>query len=175
MIKTHKTNKNYKFHSSILFVLVLTGLGLSMDLCADDLKVEERIVLNVPSKAVWALVGGFKALDRWHPDVAESTLIGTGKKVGDIRVLTLANSKTIVERLESYNENAMILKYRILESPLPVENYVASISVTNMGDNLAEVVWQSSFNAVDVSEDEAINIIRGIYLTGLNSINRLFK
>ena len=171
----YSKNNNYKFHKLILFVFVLIGLGLAKSLWAEELKVEEKIALNASSKAVWALVGGFNAMDRWHPDVAESVLIGTGKNAGDIRVLTLNNHKTIVERLDVYDENSMYLHYRILESPLPIENYTASITVTNIDENLAEVTWQSSFNAVDVGDDEAKKIISGIYLAGLNSLNKLFK
>ena len=155
-------------------MLALIVLGQSVSLSADELMVEEKIVLNASSKAVWALVGGFKALDRWHPDVAESTLIGTGKEVGDIRVLTLNNNQTIVEKLESYDESAMTFEYRILESPLPIKNYLASIAVINKEDHLTEVIWKSSFNAVNVSDDEVKQIISGIYKTGLNSLHELF-
>lgn len=172
---TFSKNKNYKLHNLILFVFVLIGVGLAKSLWAEELKVEEKTALNASAKAVWALVGGFKALDRWHPDVAESVLIGTGKNAGDIRVLTLNNNKTIVERLETYDENAMFLQYRILESPLPIENYTASIAVKSVNKNLTEVTWQSSFNAVDVGEDEVKKIISGIYLAGLNSLDKLFK
>lgn len=169
------TNKKYRFCNLICFLFVLIGLGHSMNLRADTLEIEEKIVLNASSKAVWALVGGFKALDRWHPDVAESTLIGTGEEAGDIRILKLNNNKTIVEILDSYNDNKMIFQYRIIESPLPVENYIASINVVNKSDDLTEVIWSSSFIAVGVSEDEAKQLISGIYSTGLNSLNRLFE
>jgi len=175
MKNLRKFNKNYKSHYLILFLLVLIGLGQSMSLWADELKVEEKIVLDASSKAVWALVGGFNALDRWHPDIMESALMGTGKDAGDIRVLTLNNNLTIVERLEFYDENSMILQYRILESPLPIENYLASITVKNIDNNMAEVTWQSSFNAVDVSEDEVKQTISSIYLAGLDSLYRIFK
>ena len=175
MNNTNKTNKRYDLHHLALLVFALISLAQPSVSWADELQVKEKIVLNASSKAVWALVGGFKALDRWHPDVAKSALIGTGKEAGDIRVLTLNNSETIVERLESYDENAMIFQYRIIESPLPVENYRASITVISVDANLTEVIWQSSFNAVDVSKDEVKQLISGIYLAGLNSLNGLFK
>ena len=156
-------------------MFVLFGAGLSKSLRAEALMVEEKIVLNVSSKAVWALVGGFKALDRWHPDITDSNLIGTGKEAGDIRILTLGNNDTIVERLDFYDENSMTLQYRILESPLPIENYTAILTVINKDENLAEVVWKSSFNAVNINEDEIKKIIKGIYLSGFQSLNNIFK
>lgn len=159
-----------------MFLLLAIALfSQSTTLWANELEVEKKIVLNASPRAVWALVGGFKALDRWHPEIIESTLIGTGKKVGDIRILTLADGETIVERLESYDENAMNLQYRILESPLPIENYVASIQVKNIGDKMTEVLWRSSFHAVEIGEGEIKEIISSIYTAGLNSLNNLFE
>ncbi len=171
----YNKNKIHKLRNLILLVFILLGIGLSKSSWADALIVEEKVVLNVSSKAVWALVGGFKALDRWHPDVIESTLIGTGKEKGDIRILTLNNNDTIIERLDFYDESSMLLQYRILESPLPIEKYTATITVKYKEENLTEVVWKSSFDAVSISDDEAKQIIKDIYLTGLQSLNDIFK
>ena len=175
MKKTYKNIRKFNSKNLILLLLVLIFFGQSAALWANELKVEEKIVLNASTNAVWALVGGFKALDRWHPDVEESALIGTGKEMGDIRILALTNNETIVEKLESYDENSMNLQYRILESPLPIENYIASISVKNIDDNMTEVIWSSTFKAVEVGENEVKQIISGIYMAGLNSLNSLFE
>ena len=169
-----KNDKN-KFSRLVIFTLFLTISGLSSSLWADTPNVEKKTTLPASSKAVWALVGGFYAMDRWHPDVATSTMIGTGKQAGDVRVLTLHNNATIVEKLDAYDEKTMTLQYRILESPLPIENYTASLSVTSVKNNMAEVTWKSSFNAAGVSEEEAKQIISGIYSTGLQSLHELFK
>ena len=168
-------NTKNKFSSLVFLILFLSIASLSNDLCAETLEVEEKITLPASSKAVWALVGGFHALDRWHPDVATSTMIGTGKQAGDVRVLTLNNNETIVEKLDSYSEKTMSLQYRILESPLPIANYAASLSVISLENNKTEVIWRSSFIAVGVSGDEAKKIISGIYSTGFQSLNELYK
>lgn len=171
----HEKYNKFKVRRLVLLTVFLMVSGLSNSLWADTLEVEEKIILPASSKAVWALIGGFHALDRWHPDVATSIMTGTGKQAGDIRLLTLNNNATIVERLDSYDEKSMTLRYRILESPLPIENYAASVSVISLEKNMAEVIWKSSFNAVGVSNDEAKQIISGIYLTGLQSLNELFQ
>ena len=164
-----------KFPVVVAVVLLMIGFGQSMNLHAEQLMVEEKVLVNAPAKAVWALVGGFQILDRWHPGVVASTLLGTGKDIGDIRVLTLDNNLYIVEKLELYDDAAMTLQYQILESPLPVENYYASIIVKEVKNNMTEVVWHSSFNAVGVSNDEAKQTISGVYLAGFNSLTSLFK
>lgn len=67
-----------KYTTAILTVLLI-GLGCSTNLQAQQLMVEERVIVKAPVKAVWALIGGFQVLDRWHPAVFASALIGTGK------------------------------------------------------------------------------------------------
>ncbi len=163
-----------KYTTAILTVLLI-GLGCSTNLQAQQLMVEERVIVKAPVKAVWALIGGFQVLDRWHPAVFASALIGTGKDVGDIRVLTLGDESSIIEKLEFYDEAAMSLQYVILESPLPVENYHATLTVKKVGNNEAEVIWQSTFNAVDESNDVVKKIISDIYLAGLDSLITLYK
>jgi len=170
-----KVSKNKIKHVAIALSFLLVSLGYSMNLYADQLMVEERVLVNAPAKAVWALIGGFQVLDRWHPAVHASTLLGTGKDAGDIRVLALGNDVHIVEKLELYDEAAMHFQYAILESPLPVGNYHATITVKSVGNNEAEVIWQSTFNAVGASNDEVKKIISDIYLAGLNSLTTLYK
>ncbi len=160
---------------SFSLIMFFVGLVYSMSLHADQITVVEKVTINAPAKAVWALIGGFQVLDRWHPDVVTSKLIGTGKETGDIRVLTLANDMHIVEKLEVYDEAAMSLRYTILESPLPVENYHATITVKSVGANEAEVIWQSTMTAVGASNEEVIKAISDIYLAGLNRLITLYK
>ena len=175
-MKRHFKHKRINIlHVVIILIVGLVGAGLPVILHAEELVVKEETLIDAPAKAIWALVGGFKALDRWHPAVVSSTLLGTGKEIGDIRVLTLADNENIVERLEFYDDKTMTFRYRILESPLPVEGYHASVTVENAEDDRAIVIWQSSFNAKGVSDDEVKKIIRSIYMAGFESLIELFK
>ena len=175
MSSTYKSNCNKRSHSLIFLMLAMFGFFQSMNLQAGELNVEEKAVIHVQAKAIWTLIGGFKAIDRWHPDVEVTTLLGSGKEKGDIRVLTLENNLKIVEILELYDENAMTLQYRILESPLPITNYHASLTVKNIDDKMAEIIWKSSFDPVDVRDDEVKKIISGIYISGFESLTKLFN
>jgi hypothetical protein len=171
----YKVLKNKVKHAAITLCLLLVSLGYSMNLYADQLLVEERVLVNAPAKAVWALVGGFQTLDRWHPAVLESTLLGTGKDAGDIRILALGDDMHIVEKLVLYDEAAMSFQYSILESPLPVGNYLATITVKGAGNNKTEVIWQSNFNAVGAGNEEVRKTMSEIYLAGLNTLITLYK
>ena len=170
-----KVSKNKIKHAAVTFGLLLISLGYSMNLHAEQLMVEEKVLVSVPAKAIWALIGGFQALDRWHPAVLATTLLGTGKDTGDIRVLALDNDVHIVEKLEIYDEAAMSFQYEILESPLPIGNYHATITVKSIGNNKTEVIWKSNFMAVGASNEDVKKTISDIYLAGLNELIKLYK
>ena len=160
---------------AVLCVISLQALALPSIVRAGEVMVKEETLVSAPAEAVWGFIGGFKSLDRWHPAIASSTLLGTGEEIGDIRVLTLNDGKQIVEKLESYDGQVMVLRYQILESPLPVANYHASVRVKSAEAGMALVTWESSFEAAGVSDEEAKKTISEIYLPGFESLTKLFK
>ncbi len=69
----------------------------------------------------------------------------------------------------------MSFQYEIMKSPFPIEDYHAEITVKSVEGNKAEVIWRSNFMAVDASDEEVKDIIRGIYVAGLDSLVALYK
>ncbi len=136
-------------------------------------KVSMKTELKAPADEVWKLIGGFNALPDWHPAVAESTTEGEGE--GSVRRLSLAGGGTIVERLESVDDNERRYSYSIVDSPLPVSNYRATISAREQGDGTATVVeWSSEFSPSGASESDATKVIQGIYDAGFDNLKKMF-
>jgi len=143
---------------------------------AADINVSERTEVAAAPGAVWALVGGFGVLDRWHPAVASTKLQGDGRTAGDLRLLTLGDGAMIVERLLSYDDGRMTLQYAILDSPLPVSNYTSALEVrVGSGGKGSIVTWSSSFDAKGASADDARGVIVGIYQAGFQQLHKLFS
>ena len=137
-------------------------------------KVSMKNELKVPADEVWKLIGGFNALPDWHPAVAESTTEGEGE--GSVRRLSLAGGGTIIEKLESVNDDERRYSYSIVDSPLPVSNYKATISVREQGDGTATVVeWSSEFSPSGASESDAAKVIQGIYDAGFENLKKMFS
>jgi hypothetical protein len=67
----------------------------------------------------------------------------------------------------------MSYTYTIVESPLPVADYVSTIKVTGSGD-ASIIEWSSTFNAKDAPDDKAREVITGIYRAGLESLKGKF-
>lgn len=126
---------------------------------------------NAPIKGktpaeIFAKFGAFCAIKDWHPAVAACDEAKEGETT--FRTLTLKDGAKIKEKLTSKGENSY--SYRIVESPLPVKDYMATFSVKAEGD-AAVVNWLASFQAKDKPEAEAKQVIEGIFDAGLKAIS----
>ena len=125
----------------------------------------------VTADQLWEAIGHFNALPDWHPAVQKSDL----EEGGSIRRLTLAGGGEIVERLEQSSDgDGRSYSYSILESPLPVAGYTASIKVTDDDAGGCTIEWSSSFAPSGAPENDAIKVIEGIYQAGFDNLKKMF-
>lgn len=148
-------------------------LATAMTSFAGSLNVSKEVTVNASADTTWKMIGDFNHLDVWHPVVVGSEL--THGKTNDTRLLTLGNGATITEKQVSRNDAERTYTYAIMESPLPVADYVSTISVVPAADGKSTVTWSSSFDAKDASDEDAVNAITGIYDAGMNSLDKHFN
>jgi Polyketide cyclase / dehydrase and lipid transport len=119
---------------------------------------------------VWALIGDFCAIKNWHPAVASCA----ETRDGDVtfRMLTLKDGGKIREKLTGNKETSY--SYEIVESPLPVLNYKAMLSVEEDEDSpdRSEVEWEATFDAKGASDEDAQKAIAGIFEDGIKAIKK---
>jgi len=132
-------------------------------------KVSMTQNLNVSADQLWQMIGHFNALPDWHPAVEQSELC----KEGETRTLSLAGGGKIVEKLEASDHDSKTYTYSIVDSPLPVKNYLSTIKVSGSGDN-ATVEWSSEFEAAGMPDNDATKAIEGIYQAGLDNLRKMF-
>ncbi|MEG6509789.1 SRPBCC family protein [Methyloligella sp. 2.7D] len=130
--------------------------------------VKTRIEAPGLPDQVWAQIGAFCDIAKWHPAVTDCS----EKKDGDdtVRTLTLGDGGKIVEELG--DTDAHSYSYEILESPLPVKDYEAKLWVEKDDEPDRTVIyWTADFDAADGSTDkEAEKVITGIFKAGLKGI-----
>lgn len=85
-----------------------------------------------------------------------------------MRELHLADGGTVVETL--LDEGPRTYSYRIDDSPLPVESYVATISIDDAAGGGSAVTWVADFTAAGATDDEAVAVIEGIFRGGLDAV-----
>jgi NADPH2:quinone reductase len=133
------------------------------------------VKVNIPAAAdrVWQTLRDFGGVDKWAPGVAGLSLKGAG--VGAVRTVLYKDGSRVVERLESSNEAGRHLSYTILESSLPVEGYVASLTVRDLGPADSEVEWFSTFGAKGATEEEVSRLLTLVYRKALSSLQKFLK
>jgi hypothetical protein len=146
-------------------------------LAAGKLSVTEKGSYPVAPAKAWEAIKDYGGWQTWHPAIGGTEITkGQNNTKGAVRVLTTKDGAKITEELLAYDAKSMSYKYRITDSPLPVEGYVSTIKVTPGKGGGAMVVWSSSFKAKKGSTDaDAKKTIAGIYTAGLDNLKGMLK
>jgi hypothetical protein len=136
-------------------------------------------VFNAPIEQVWARIRDFNALPDWHPGVAKSEIEGggPGDRVGCIRKLTLGNGAVIRERLIELSDMGHHYSYAILDSPLPVANYRATLRLRRISDgNRTHGDWTATFDPdpPEKQADAERMISNDVFQGGFNALKKHF-
>ncbi|MBI2994056.1 MAG: SRPBCC family protein [Gammaproteobacteria bacterium] len=159
----------------IALAISLLVLASPAVMAAGKLSVTKVAEINTDAATLWALVGNFSGLHAWHPAAKSTDMTGDGTKVGDKRVLTLGDGGKINETLEGLDNARRVQSYTITESPLPVENYHSTITVTAAGDKKSMFSWTSTFDPKGETPDaDAVNAISGVYDGGIKALTERF-
>ena len=152
--------------AAALATVALTSAGLAVE-------VKKRGEAPGKPADVWALVGDFCAIKDWHPAVAECEEIE--EEGATYRILTLGDGGKIKEKLTDKKDTGY--SYEIIESPLPVKNYSATLEINEDDEeNAVEIEWEAEFDAADgVEEAKAVEIITGIFKDGVTGIRKKAK
>jgi hypothetical protein len=141
-------------------------------------KVYTSSVLNAPADRVWGAIRDFNALPKWHPAIAESRIEGNepADKVGCVRDFTLKDGGRIRERLLALSDFDYSCTYSILESPMGVTNYIATLKLTPITDgNRSFAEWTAEFDCEAGREAQlAQNIGQGVFQGGFDALKRSF-
>jgi hypothetical protein len=135
-------------------------------------------VIDAPAARVWERVRDFNGLPRWHPRIRESR-IENGEppdKVGCVRDFNLQNGDRIRERLLGLSDYDMFCTYTILESPMPLTGYIATLRLTPVSDgNRTFIEWTAEFECEDgVADELATGIGTNVFQAGFDALKRHF-
>ena len=135
-------------------------------------------VIAAPVDQVWSAIRDFNGLPDWHPAIAESRIEGgaPADQVGCVRAFRLKDGGFIRERLLALSDYDCSCTYAILESPMAVENYVATLKVTPITDGgrcFAE--WSAEFDCPEEREADLVALIGDqVFQGGFDALKRRF-
>jgi len=128
-----------------------------------DLQVVQN--LRHPADVVWALIGDFGGLHRWHPQVRGLDLSWEGR----IRTVHYADGSRAVERLEARSDAMRRYVYVVVDGHVPVQNCRATLHVRSRNGGSA-VEWSCEFEPLGDGENSASEAIQKLYREGLEAL-----
>ena len=135
-------------------------------------------VIGAPADRIWQTVRDFNALPDWVPAVRESRIEGgqPSDQVGCVRAFRLEDGGFLRERLLALSDYDYSVTYSILESPMGVENYIATLKlvpVTDGGRTFAE--WTADFDCDPAAEAELVaNIGNNVFQAAFDALKVRF-
>jgi len=141
-------------------------------------KVFVSTVIGAPVGRVWPVIRDFDGLANWTPFVAESRIeMGApADQIGCVRNFVLKDGGRIRERLLALSDYDFSMTYSILESPMGVEDYVATLAlrpVTDGDRSFAE--WSAEFRAPAGRDKELVELIgQNVFHAALQSLKQRF-
>lgn len=139
-------------------------------------KVVESAIVDAPIERVWEVLRDFNGQHRWHPPIAASHLDRgqTADEVGCVRQLRLAGGEELRERLLGLSDLETAYTYCLLETPIPLFNYVAEVRLVPVTDGDRTFWrWQATFTTRRGEQAAMTQLVRdGIMRTGFTALRR---
>jgi hypothetical protein len=137
-------------------------------------KVVKSTVLPAPVEAVWDVLRDFNGHDRWHPIVKDSVVEKgwTSDRVGCVRKFHLQDGSELRELLLTLSDADMAFSYCLLDTPVPLLNYVAHVRLSPVTDgDMTFWHWESRFDTPPGREKELQQMVaENVYQGGMDAI-----
>lgn len=113
-------------------------------------KVVEKVVIKATPELVWAVVGDFKSIHQWHPDVVNTIVHPQTNSEGKetlFRTLMLKHGGQLIERLRDTQQGEMKLGTVMESGDMAVSSYSDALTVKQSTNNdETEITWTGRFN-----------------------------
>ncbi len=139
-------------------------------------RVARSTIIDAPIERVWAVLRDFNSHDQWHSAIEASHIEGGERsdQVGCVRSFTLKDGNRIREQLLTLSDTEHKSTYCIVEASLPLQRYVATVSLKPVTDGHRTFWhWESTFSTPPGMERELRDTVaRGVYETGFEDLRR---
>ena len=137
-------------------------------------RVYRSTILEAPIESAWDVLRDFNGHDRWHPAIASSQIErgNPADRMGCIRKFRLADGAELREQLLTLSDMETSFSYCLLDTPIPLLNYVAHvrlIPVTETDWTFWE--WESRFDTPKGQQEALADLVgENIYQAGFDAV-----
>jgi hypothetical protein len=137
-------------------------------------KVVKSTILDAPVESVWEVLRDFNGHDQWHPIVQDSVIEKgwPSDRVGCVRRFHLQDGSELRELLLTLSDADMAFSYCLLDTPVPLLNYVAHVRLAPVTDgDMTFWHWESRFDTPEGREAELKEMVaENVYQGGFDAI-----
>jgi len=137
-------------------------------------EVVRSTIIDAPIEAVWEVLRDFNSHGGWHPAIAASQIEDgrASDEIGCVRDFALRSGGALREQLLSLSDRDHTLSYCILDAPMALTGYVATIRLRPITDgNRTFWQWRSTFRAPPGEEASLARVVAtDIYEAGFAAL-----
>ncbi len=119
---------------------------------------------NASADRIWSVIGNPADISEWHPAIASSEMKNKQRNC------SLADGGEIGEEILNHDDNTRSYTYRIVQSPLPMRDYVSTLSVEPRRSGGSTVTWEAEFEPEGIGAEELQAMLGGLYGAGLSAL-----
>ena len=141
-------------------------------------KVYRSTVLDAPADRVWRDLRDFNGLANWHPSIVSSRIEKShpADKIGCVRNFQIKDGGQVREKLLSLSDYDYSCTYAILDSPMDLKDYVATLRLFPVTEgNRCFIEWSAEFDCPPEKVSELAETVGGgIFQTGLDALKKRY-
>lgn len=136
--------------------------------------VRRSTVVTTSAESLWEILRDFNAHGDWHPAIVGSRIERglAPSVVGCVRRFTLEDGSELREQLLTLSDMEMSYSYCLLDTPVPLFNYVAHSRVLPVTDvDHAFWEWEARFDTREGEEQAMETLVgQGIFEAGFAAL-----
>jgi hypothetical protein len=140
-------------------------------------KIQVSSVVPAPVERVWDHIRDFNSLPKWFPGVSDSHIEAgvAANQAGCVRNFGLEAGIRIREQLLMLSDQNHECNYKMIECPLPLANYVATVRLSPSDGNGTLVEISSQFDSPPEAEKEMVGLLTSTYQGAFELLKKHFN
>jgi hypothetical protein len=138
--------------------------------------VVRSTIIDASADQVWGVLRDFNGFDHWHPALAASAIerSQSADRIGCVRRVKLADGSELREQLLALSDLEQSFSYCLLDTPIPLFNYVAHVRLLPVTDGDRTFWhWESRFTTRPGDEKLMTDLVSdGIFQAGFDAIRK---
>lgn len=139
-------------------------------------RIQVSSVIAAPISAVWDYIRDFNGLPKWFPGVTDSHIEDGAplNQTGCVRNFGLEGGPRIREELIELSDSKHLCRYKMIESPLPLKDYVATVHLSAGDGKGTQIEIISQFETPATEEKELVGMLTGTYQGAFELLKKHF-